>query len=301
MEQIPQSFFRLIYLALTLYLGVAAGYFCAGVVGLNLTPETVDVPSPPAISGTAQVQTELADFSVVTERNLFNSKPVTEEAIAATDSETPQETPREPKVNLVLHGTVEAGPDSLALLSGGGETKIFRLGDQLPGKAVLQQVERTRVLVEYADGNEKWLALYQEKKEEAAAPAETTGRRPVDQTTNAVPAGAVKQVGENSFEVDRQVADKARQDINQLMRQMRMEPFMQDGKTAGFLVRWIQPNTFLSQLGLRRGDVVEEINQVRLDSPEKALMIFQQLREARTLSIGINRGGKPQVMKYDIK
>jgi len=51
---------------------------------------------------------------------------------------------------------------------------------------------------------------------------------------------------------------------------------------------------------LRLGDVVVEINQVRLDSPEKALQIFQQVREANNISLGLIRNGQPQTFEYSL-
>lgn len=299
-DQIPQQAFRFVYLVLALYLGIAAGYFCAALVGVGLVPEVIEATAPVEESLRPQAVSDIANFATITERNIFNSKSEPEPEPAVVDAGKAADRPvqQQPRVKLVLHGTVEAGPESLALLSGGGQTEIFRLGDQLPGKAILQQVERNRVLVEYPSGKEEWLVLFDDKAKESPAPERSRGvvSKPKSST-----GSGVREVAENRYEIDRQIAEKARQDINQLMRQVRMEPYVQDGKTSGFLVRWIQPNTFLSQLGLRRGDVVDEINQVKLDSPEKALMIFQQLREARSLSIGIRRNGKPQLMRYDIK
>jgi len=50
------------------------------------------------------------------------------------------------------------------------------------------------------------------------------------------------------------------------------------GKTVGFKLVELEKGSLLEKIGLRVGDLVVEINQVKLNSPEKALQIFQKRR-----------------------
>ncbi len=52
------------------------------------------------------------------------------------------------------------------------------------------------------------------------------------------------------------------------------------------------------KIGLQVGDLIVEINQVELNSPEKALQIFQQVREANNISLGLMRNGQPRTFEY---
>jgi general secretion pathway protein C len=54
-------------------------------------------------------------------------------------------------------------------------------------------------------------------------------------------------------------------------------------------------------MGMQRGDVIIDVNNIKLDSPEKALMIFQQLREARQISVAVERNGNPLSFAYEIE
>ena len=47
--------------------------------------------------------------------------------------------------------------------------------------------------------------------------------------------------------------------------------------------------------------VVLRVNEMSLDSPEKALQILQQLREARHLTVDLERRNKPMTFTYEIK
>jgi len=46
-------------------------------------------------------------------------------------------------------------------------------------------------------------------------------------------------------------------------------------------------------MGLQSDDVVLAVNNIKLDSPEKAMQVFQQLREARQISIAVERNSQP--------
>jgi general secretion pathway protein C len=79
-----------------------------------------------------------------------------------------------------------------------------------------------------------------------------------------------------------------------------MEPRLVNGATDGFVIAMLQPGSLLSQMGFHKGDVVMQVNGMPLDSPEKALQIFQQLREARSLRVHVERQGEPSVFEYDV-
>jgi general secretion pathway protein C len=121
----------------------------------------------------------------------------------------------------------------------------------------------------------------------------------VTRSEGAATAG-IRSVGENRFQISRQEIDKARGNLNELLKQARMEPNIVDGRTEGFVVRMIQPRSLLANLGIQLGDVVNEVNGVTLDGPEKALQIFQQLREANNITIGLTRGGTRMNYEYEV-
>ncbi len=69
--------------------------------------------------------------------------------------------------------------------------------------------------------------------------------------------------------------------------------------TTSSLVR-PHPAALLAQMGIRRGDVILKVNNMTLDSPEKALQVLQQLREARQLTVDLERKDKPMTFAYEI-
>jgi len=98
-------------------------------------------------------------------------------------------------------------------------------------------------------------------------------------------------VDESSWKISKAVAKNARANLNSLLQTARMIPQMKNGKTVGFKLVELEKGSLLEQI----------INHVKLNSPEKALQIFQQLREANNISLGLMRNGKPETFEYSFE
>ena len=194
---------------------------------------------------------------------------------------------------MLLVGTVTSSENPFAVIQIDGNEQIFHLKEKLPDGARLEKIEREEVLVRDPDGGLFTLALPKVAGGEPERQAEPPAQQPESE--------GVKKVGENRWIISRQEAQKARQNMGVLMRQARFEPRLNNGRIEGFAVRMIRPRTLLWDLGLKRGDVVKEINGVQLDSPEKGLEILNQLQEARNISIGLERREKNLTFEYEIE
>jgi general secretion pathway protein C len=188
---------------------------------------------------------------------------------------------------------VVAGRQSLALIQVERELNIYHLDESLPGDLVLAEILRNQVKLRHPDGTLSTLMLTEDEADNA--------RRPRVATTNAAPSGdEIRQVDENSWLVSRETVEKTRENLAEELRLAQMQPRVVNGQTDGFLVRMIKRQSILNKLGLRRGDVVMSINNIELNSPEKALQIFQQLREARQIDVAIERRGEPMNFSYQL-
>jgi len=289
---------RGIFLLLSVLLGLAAGYFCAVLLGLLLQPgvsQPVRQQQPPV---RAERKPVLNDFLNILQRDIFNSeggklgfapaKPAGKPAAAAAGGG-----------DWTLVGTVSGGAKPLATLTSGGKTRTYHLGAELPGGAKLSRIERSRVTLTLPGGREQVLEL--PKKGSGAAPASrASARRPQRRSAKPGQDYAVRPLGGNRWQIPQSAAEKARANIGDLLKQARVEPFVVNGRTEGFIVKMIRPGSLFSQIGLQVGDVLHEINGVPLDSPEKALQIFQQLRQARQISVALKRRDKPLTFSYEI-
>jgi general secretion pathway protein C len=284
-------------LLLTVSLGLLVGGFAADWLGILLAPQ--DATTAAVASESLPVtRPRLEDFTSVTQRNLFDSqaKPETlAEPSAAAAGAQPAQSAAAVRVDLALLGTVAGGEQPLAVIAADKEVEVYRLGARLPGNLILVRIERDRVVAESADGRQTVLELSLE-----GLPEGTAAGRPAAAVRNGTTGVQIIELGENSWQIPREEAEKARSNLNALLKTARMVPKIENGTTVGFTIVNIQPGTFLDLLGLKAGDVLVQINQVELNSPEKALQIFQQVREANNISLGLLRNGSRQTFEYTI-
>ncbi|PLX96300.1 MAG: hypothetical protein C0621_02155 [Desulfuromonas sp.] len=289
---------RPLLLALLLLLGAALGHLTSTLIGLAITPEPQTLDTAPSVVRSSDKKSRLSDFEIILKRNIFDSSATQHDGFTSTTNE-PTALPTAStghRSDIKLLGTVAAGRHSLAMLNIGRETATYHLEEELPGGGALAEVKRHEVVIRYADGTNQTLQLDESEKKTASTPEGKTAR---GATTNT--ASSFREVGGNRWVVPREEVEKARSNLNDLLKQARMEPNIVNGRTDGFAVKMIRPNSLLAMLGIRKGDVVKQVNDLSLDSPEKALQIFQQLREARQISIGLERGGSPMTFQYDLE
>lgn len=282
-------------LLLTALLGLSLGCLGAAITGGYLRPD-IQPGKTLASERTAPTRKPLlTDYQVILQRNIFDS--TAPGAGTLTDAETPgQAASAATRANLTLFGTVVAGAGSLAVIHTGQEIKTFRLDDELPGGGRIEEIARNLIQIRYPSGPLETLHLYQGEGPKGSPPAPVTGR-----AAGAAVGDGIKAIGENRWVIPREVAEQARGNLNELLRTARMEPNIVEGRTEGFVVRMIRPKSLLDTLGILRGDIISQINGMPLDGPEKALLVFQQLREAKQLSIGLIRNGTPMNFEYEVE
>lgn len=288
-----QRHFREIFLLLFALLGISVGHLLSTTLGVYLLPSGTEPGTLSEEHAVTRQKHSLADYELILQRNIFDSSARGAATLKAREKEPARiaaTTKPATRADLKLLGTVSAEDGSLALIEAGRAIDLYRLGDEVPGGGTLKEITRNLVMIQNRDGSMDVLSLYEtEPTKSPAPPAATTEEN-----------GQIKPVGENQWVVDRRIAENARNNIGELLKSARMEPNLVNGNTEGFVVKMIQPGSLLADLGIRKGDVIMEVNGVELASPEKALQIFQQLREARHISIGLQRNGAPMNFDYEI-
>lgn len=289
-----QRFLNYLLLLLSIVGGVISGMLVTQLVDLSLGDEMVSlVDSASRRVGVRQLQED--DFQIILDRNLFNSDAAgTAETMSlsstAIAAETAADSP-ELKGDLVLIGTVVAGNNSLALIQSGAKAGIFRLQEELvPGLIVSEIGRKLVVLMDH--GIRRELPLKQRKGAKA---------RLLKQSNASAAKQGIVAVDDSRWQISKAVADNARANLNSLLQTARMIPQVDNGKTVGFKLVELKKGSLLEKIGLRVGDLIVEINQVKLDSPEKALQIFQQVREANNITLGLLRNGKPETFEYSFE
>jgi general secretion pathway protein C len=101
--------------------------------------------------------------------------------------------------------------------------------------------------------------------------------------------------------VDQQAVAESTENLNQILTQARALPYMEHGKTVGFRITEIVPGSIYERIGLQNGDVIQKVNATDVDDPAKFFQMYQGLKEEKSISIDVMRGGQRQTLNYEIR
>jgi general secretion pathway protein C len=166
---------------------------------------------------------------------------------------------------------------------------FFRLHDQIPDVGEISEIRRDGMVVRQGDQQE-WLEL-------AASQIE---RPPSAQATAAsvavpVPGSPLRKV------LDRREVEQAMGDLPKLLSQARAVPYLVNGAMNGFRLDFIAPSSFYEKIGLKYGDVLQQVNGVDIRDPGTMLTLFQQLRNEKTVKLDLLRNNQRTAMTFDIR
>jgi len=196
-------------------------------------------------------------------------------------------------LNLRLVGVffVEQGDRALALIAEGNSLERgYRIGEPLPGGALLEQIQRDRIIVS-RNGRREVLNL--PKLSDGARPPAPA---PAPEPPVGIEAPPEPASSRESRAIDASaVADRLRGEA--AVRPQALEdiafasPYVQNGQFVGFRLRPGRDAQLLRQLGLSSGDVITEINGSRLDSPVQGLAMLQAVLNADQVEVRVLRNG----------
>ena len=207
-------------------------------------------------------------------------------------------------------------------LSIGGENKLGWVGTELlDGQATVAAIAPRHIVVREGSSL-KVIRLWTDKVASGKAGKGGPGRkgasarggasRPVSPrtTSNAKPAKStqkkdfskgVKKTGPYDYQIDRGMLDEQLADLSKLGSQARVVPNYRNGKYEGFKLVGVRPGSLYRSIGVRSGDVIKSVNGKAIDSPNKALDLFEQLKGSSNINLEIERRGQPKQLNYVIQ
>lgn len=322
-DQILRKNFALVILPLVAIAALLNAQAVSQLVGIGLMPDEKDLARPPAVAKIAPASTSTTrslSAEPILARNPFDHvtgplrAPETADTSSTSsptslDTSDPYGAPACDGVNVLVIAASTDPEWSFAAISGSdGKSQLRRRGGEVGGKKV-HFVGWDRVW--FDNGGTLCQAKVFErgaappKPAEAPAPAASSGPsvarggpgKPLDP---AIKQG-IQKVSETEYNVDRGTLDKILENQADLMRQARVVPEQENGRTVGIRMMGIRDDSLLGVLGMKNGDRLQTINGFDMSSPEKALEAYARLRTADKLTVQVNRGGKNMNLDYNIK
>lgn len=279
----------ILVLSLIVYFGVNA--FMA-VLGNKLAPTPVTAESTIELSkGPGAEVRPLDDYAIISERSIFGG--TSKGSIAAPPEQNAlDDMPVAVKsLGLKLVGTVVASKreESSAIIEDLSTRKqeAYREGDRVK-EALIKKILRHNVIINTGRRDEVLTMEPEDSTSKGAAPERTARARPAPTASSSIRL--------NRDDLEAQMAD-----LNDLMQQVRIRPFMEGKQPAGFLVSNIKPGSLFSRMGLRNGDVIKGVNGATITTPDQAIELYESLMEGGEIALEIKRGRRQQNLRYEIQ
>ena len=192
------------------------------------------------------------------------------------------------------------------------ETRIYGVGDQVLGASVLS-IERLRdekdatgsgfkVAAIICNNGTKEFVDFEPGDGSSATPATPFAARSAPAMGESASPGpdGVQKVADNRYEVKKKYIDDTLSNLNNVATQARIVPSFKNGVANGFKLFSIQPGSLYTAIGVENGDVIQKINGYEINSPDKALEVYQKLRESSHITIEIERNGQIIRKEYNV-
>lgn len=283
-----EKFYILAFLVFVAYL---SGDLITLYVRQYLLPSTV----PPKKIAPMQNRTARTyNYPDIITYNIFNSDHKIPPSIAQLEGGmTPDGAPRLSQLPLDLIGTiVHANPKrSIATINQRGQNKVepFSVGQTIGNMAEVKEILREKVI--FRNLQTQGLEYIEIPHEDKISLSTDKG------PTVSLPAG-----DKTDFKLKREEINQQLERLPELLQQARVVPETgPDGQVKGYCMVEMQPGSLYEKLGLRIGDCIRSVNGELVNSPQKAMQMYQELRSSNKIELGIDRGGRAIPLNYDVE
>jgi general secretion pathway protein C len=253
-------------------------------------PEAVPV-RPSAIQPGAAPS--LDGYAIVSERNLFggdsgDAGPVPEKEIDL------EEIPLASKsLGLKLVGTVVTGRSdfNLAIIENSSTRKQegYREGDRVK-EVLIKKVQRHNVIINTGKEDEILTMAADDSSGGAPRRAPAVKRQRSKSSAKA-----------SNIKLKREEIESSLKDLTELMKQVKIDPVAEDEDAGGFKVSEIKSGSLFNKLGLRNGDIVQQINEQAISDTEQAIELYESLMDGGEITLEIKRGRRNKRLVYEVE
>lgn len=279
------------------------GYCLADLAILSYRDRMLPQSAPPAHPKAPPSDNYVSSgaYNGIATRNIFAANGEIPDALVDKSKGTEQKEadPVPSQLPLTLIGTlVHSNPaKSIAAIEVRGKNQVisYSPGKDIENMANIIRVERQKVIFRNLNSNRlEYLEMKKEGNKVAFGSSPKTG------------AGGGKEVqktGDNTFAIKRADLLKYTNDLSSILMQARAVPNREPGTGAinGFRILDMQPGSIYEQLGIQRMDVIKTVDGQPVDSPAKAMELYNTLKNSPKVSIQVERNGKSETMTYNIQ
>ncbi len=292
-------YFTIVQLALVIAIAYAGTFIFYRVVAnqFETTPVfhgSAEVQSSSQVQNRDTINRPVTYYQTAIDRNLFNA--ATAEPIKTDNSEVDVKALQQTTLGLKLWGTVHGiAGKTFAVIEEKATRKqrLFSVGDQVESASV-EMILREKVVLG-VNGKREVLAIERPVQK---------GRAAVAKSVPSVPPGESGEVGEKDGKevvIQRSRIEDAIQNVNQLMKHVRIRPHFSNGKPDGLRLTGVRPGTIFTEIGFRNGDIITGVNGKPIESVDDALKFYTSLKSASNVDLQLRRRGQDKSIQYRVE
>jgi general secretion pathway protein C len=282
-------------------LAIFVGYVLSDLGLLYMRPMMLPKEAPP-IRPSRQIRTKvqnLAEYNVITSRNIFNEDGVIPPPVGATKGEGDLNRPAVlSQLPIQLLGTIVHYNPKMSIatvnLSSKSMSSSYKVDEEIEGLAKITKIERKKVT---------FINLNSRVLEYIEIPEDSILNFGLQESAPQSTPGGIEQKGRFEFSIKRSDLEGMTQNLSSLLQQARMEPvFSPDGiGVEGFRFVNIQPGSVYEKLGFKVGDMIRSVNREPVNSPTKAMEMYNVLKTSNNVQLGVERDGRDETFNYSIQ
>ncbi|WP_437762383.1 type II secretion system protein GspC [Sorangium sp. So ce281] len=192
----------------------------------------------------------------------------------------------------------------------GGHTALGRRGGEIGGRKV-EDIAWDRVWMTSTSGGARCQMQLgkkggeggkKEPEPQAAAPAPPRATYRPSSRSDVPPeiASRMQRVSDTEIDIDRSAAEKIFAQPELVTQTSAAVPEMRDNKVIG-LKMMVKPGSVLESFGVQSGDIVRSVNGIDLTDPQKAMLAYSRMRSDKSLSVVVERDGRPTRLRVNIR
>ena len=198
------------------------------------------------------------------------------------------------RLKLVLHGVLASDDAQHAraiIADPRGKEEQYAIGDSLPGNAELSEVHPDRVILK-RNGRYETLRLPQDQRQptNTIAAVNTSLRSAPRSRVRAGPAQRLQNISR-----------RVRQNPVSLYEVVRPVPKQdEEGNIVGYTLQPGRDRELFTHLGLEAGDVVVQINDLKLDNAASSAQALRSVQNGQEVSMMVLRDGQQRLLRFTL-
>ncbi len=281
-------------------LALLVGFMIADLSILAVRPSMLPTQPPPVRPNRVAQNnfTSEQQYNKIVDRNVFNADRKIPPALTSDGNGpgTIDAAPVASQLPLKLEGTLVHANPKKSVASIGLKTKnevqAFMVDSEIENMAKITAIERRKVIIRNLNSN---------RLEYIEIPKDTAVTFGVKEPQAS--GEEVAKKSETEFTMRRADISKYTSDLGSILQQARMVPNIipgSGGRVEGFRFVAIQPGSIYEKLGFKPMDVIKKVNNEDVNSPTKAMELYNALKSENRIQLTIERNGRDEPFTYNI-